>query len=158
MADKTKTVSQRVVEYAQNRIGHKVGTGECWDLAFEALKHAGAKTPWDLNQTYVWGTEIARVVDVQPGDILQFEGVKIEWSWVTSKKNVTTTQTQTYTFAHHTAIVEKVDSGTFVTLLHSNVQSKPGSPHNRNVSRMQVNLSPENIRGGTITVYRPMAK
>ena len=52
-------IGEEVFRFASSRLRKKVGRGECWDLPFQALKAAGAKTPHDLgNDLYVWGTEI----------------------------------------------------------------------------------------------------
>jgi len=73
------TTNQKVVIFAQSRLGREVGKGECWDLAEKALKEAGAETSTDLSSTgsvgpdddYVWGDKID-IKDVEPGDIIQF--------------------------------------------------------------------------------------
>src|SRR5687767_3086371 len=74
-----RSVAQRVVDFGTTHVGKKVGDGSCWSLPYAALKHAGAKTPHDLGaDLYVWGTRINNLKDAQPGDILQFKGVRIK--------------------------------------------------------------------------------
>ena len=142
------TVSQRVVRWATTQEGKKVGRGECWDLPFEALKHSGAKTPWDLgSDLYVWGVRVENLSDAQPGDILQFVGVKIRREWVRADGRQAWEE---YNFQErHSAIVLSVDKGLFFTTLNAHVN------HSRKVQRLRFNLSPENITAGTIYLYRP---
>jgi hypothetical protein len=144
------TPGQRVLHYALTHLRHKVGRGECWDLPYYALRHAGASTPQDLgSDLYVWGQRIANLADAQPGDILQFEGVRVRYQWTSGD----TVHWQTYNFqTRHSAIVERVDSGMFFTILNAHVN------HNKRVSRLHINLSPENITSGTIYLYRPIAR
>lgn len=147
MAPPEKSPNQRVLDYSTVKLGHKVDRGECWDLAFFALKHAGAKTPQDIgSDLYIWGTPV-KLSDAQPGDIIQFEGVAIHREW--REKNMTRWEDISFA-SKHTAIVEKVESGMFFTLLNSNYRGK------RKVTRLKLNLSPENIKGGSLQVYRPI--
>lgn len=62
-----------VVHAARSDLGHRVGHGECWDLADRALRDAGARssTTTGRNDDYVWGDPVA-LNAVTPGDILQF--------------------------------------------------------------------------------------
>lgn len=69
------STNQKVIVWINSNLGKKVKTGECWDLAEEALKQAGAHTSSDLGPVtddadYVWGDKI-EIKDVQAGDILQ---------------------------------------------------------------------------------------
>ena len=144
----TKSSSQLVLEFGATKLGHKVGRGECWDLPFQALKHAHAKTPQDLgSDLYVWGQLIANLADAQPGDILQFEGVRLHREWREGNK----VKWEDFNFAtRHSAIVERVDSGLFFTILNAHVNGS------KNVTRLRINLSPENIKAGNVYLYRPI--
>ena len=42
---KKSSLNKLVLDYAHGKLGQQVGNGECWTLAFEALKDAGAKRP-----------------------------------------------------------------------------------------------------------------
>lgn len=146
----TKDSSQLVVEYGATKLGHKVGRGECWDLPFYALKQAKAKTPHDLgSDLYVWGDPIANLADARPGDILQFEGVRLHREWVVGN----TKRWEDFNFStKHSAIVERVDKGLFFTILNAHVNGTS------KVTRLRVNLSPENVKSGKIYLYRPIPR
>ncbi|MCK8493203.1 hypothetical protein M0L20_15150 [Spirosoma sp. RP8] len=96
-----------VAGFAYSQYGNQVKRGECWDLAEEALKYAGAKTSNDImgsknvtaNADYRWGTPI-QVMDVEPGDIIQFRNY--------TTKVTSDTGWQTQSRPHHTAIVAAV--------------------------------------------------
>jgi hypothetical protein len=132
------TLGSRVVDFAKAHLDEKVGNGECWTLAFEALQAARARLPGRNGYgVYVFGKEV-RLNDLQPGDVLQMEKVRIEGSEGT-----------TWTFPHHTVIVEKV-SGKSVTLLHQNFGGK------LKVHRLSLNLGEKTA--GTIQAYRPQPR
>jgi len=145
-----KSVSQRVLEYAITKVGHKApGRGTCWDLPNEALKHAGASTPNDLGaDLYIWGQRIERLEDAQPGDILQFEKVEIRTE---TRLTDGRTKYQTFSFAEkHSAIIERVNPGLFFTTLNAHIKG-----HHGKVVRLDLNLSPESIKSGRVFLYRP---
>lgn len=78
-------------------MGQRVGRGECWDLAAEALNAAGAE--W--NGDYGFGREVDPDHEpVHPGDIVQFERVEFRWE---EGRDV-----HTIRMPHHTAIVMEV--------------------------------------------------
>ena len=62
-------LAKDIVRFASSMIGKKVGNGQCWTLAAEALKAAGAEPP----KGYTFGDEIP-LEDLQPGDILAASG------------------------------------------------------------------------------------
>ncbi len=93
--------SQGILAFAQKSLKSQVwakdasGTnnipnakGQCWDLAYEALRTAGAKTPVLIpatgSQLYVWGNKPGAIAKAQAGDILQFTNFKLE-IWITEK-------------------------------------------------------------------------
>ena len=64
------TINQKIVLWAKGKLGKKVGRGECWDLAEQALKQAGAQTSNDLGPVgddtdYIWGEKVKNNKDVQ---------------------------------------------------------------------------------------------
>lgn len=125
--------NRRVVAYCQANLDRAVGTGECLDLAAEALQAAGTKR----QGVYTWGRELAAPEPVIPGDILQMELVEMRASGFTRN------------YAHHTAVVEQVRPDALV-ILHQNVQ-----PKGRIVQR---DTWPRNaLKSGHIVAYRPTA-
>lgn len=128
-------VSAGVLDYALRSLGSKVGDGECWTLADEALKHARAGRP-------AGGAGFGRVLEseelLRPGDVLQFEGARFEaesGKWLS--------------MPHHTAVVGRVMEGRCVELLHQNF-GRDG----KSVSRLVLDL--DALSRGTVDCYRPI--
>jgi hypothetical protein len=100
----------RVANYAVEHLGIRVGNGECWTLAKEALIAAGAQPP----RGYVFGREVGQGEPWQPGDIIQFTGCEF----------VEVQPERTVHFVlgtpEHTAIIYAIANGT-VTILQQNV-------------------------------------
>lgn len=113
-----QTLGQKVVIWAEGKLGKKIGDGKCWALGEEALKQAGAQTSNDLgpvgkNTDYIWGDQIDNIKDVQPGDILQIRDHLITTTTVITYKfadgsSITETQEHVATRGHHTAIVRSM--------------------------------------------------
>ena len=115
----------------------KVGRGECWDLAAEALDHAGAS--WD--HKYAFGTVVNPEKEVVfPGDIVQFENV------LTRDKSGNVAREEK--MPKHTAIIYRViDKGVY-DIAHQNTD----------ITGRKVGLSRfvlDHVVRGTVTVYRP---
>jgi hypothetical protein len=130
-------VGARVAVYVQSHMGKKVGRGECWDLAAEALNEAGAV--WD--GSYGWGVVIDPDKEgVQPGDVVQFTDVVLEWDEgnATSRVNM----------AHHTAVVMEVKGPGVFVIAHQNF-----GPIGRKVGTMDLVLA--HRKKGTISFHRP---
>lgn len=127
-----KSVEGKVVEYCKNHFGKKVGTGECWDLANEALNYAGAKWEAPLN----FG-ELTK--DMKPGYILQFTDVKFKGTNYSAS------------FPQHTAIVSKYKTkGNLLTIYQQNYNNK------RKVDTLTLNLN--DLVSGKIESFRPIGK
>jgi hypothetical protein len=135
--DSTPVLNKQIIDFVTSKIKKKVGKGECWDLAAEALNSVGAK--W--NGQYVYG----RVVNYQtecvyPGDIMQFKNVKIHYqvgNHVYDEK-----------MEQHTAIIYEVKAKGEYVLAHQNTS----------FSGRKVGLSPlklEDITRGKFIIYRP---
>lgn len=96
-----------VIAHANDKVGQRVGDGECTRVAEYALKQAGMKTTSDFgvtgrNADYVWGTNILPD-NALPGDILQFRNHVMR---VTRRKpDGTLIETRDYNRGHHTAIL-----------------------------------------------------
>ena len=67
-------LNHRIMTYVSERFGQQVGNGECWTLAEEALKAAGASPP----REYVFGRELKKGEEWWPGDIVQFTSCKFK--------------------------------------------------------------------------------
>jgi len=129
------TTNQKVVVWARGKLGHKIGSGQCWDLGEQALKQASAQTSNDLGPVgadtdYIWGDPISNISKIEPGDILQIRDhlvttkTKIEYVF---KDGSTETETSERTAkrGHHTAIVNgKLDANGGVRTLEQHVMPR----------------------------------
>ena len=139
-ADKLPPLNAKVLAFAEENAGKKVGNGECWTLADEALRAAGAKRPHTGGfGANVFGKEVA-LKEALPGDVLQLEGARFEWHnrdgfsfWAE--------------FPHHTAIVAAV-KGRTITVWNQNVNNE------KKVQKSVIDL--DNLKKGTITAFRPV--
>lgn len=126
------SISKQIISFCDTHMGKKVGRGECWDLAKEALDYAGAEwTP-----PYEYGKELSKTDAVKPGDIIQLEKVKIVYpdkSW--------------QEIPHHTAIIYKVLSPGKYTIAEQNSNNK------RFVILSDLDLN--YIKKGKYSIYRP---
>jgi hypothetical protein len=134
--DSVSPLNKGILDYTSSKMNKKVGRGECWDLASYALKQVGAK--WDGE--YDFGRLIEKGECIMPGDIIQFERIKIKY-----KKG---SQTFTEAMPHHTAIIYEVISADEVKLAHQNTGYT-----GRKVG--VTNLRFSTIQSGKYMIYRP---
>jgi hypothetical protein len=133
-------LNKKIIKYVKSVMGTQVDRGECWDLASQALNRNNAK--W--NGEYIYGKQIDPEKDtVYPGDIIQFEKVKVKYT----NGNTTTTETM----AHHTAIVYKVYKKGKYQLAHQNTGFS-----GRKVGLSDLELA--NVMKGKMKFYRPQPK
>lgn len=133
----TPDLNKKIIEYVNSQINKKVGRGECWDLAAEALNTSGAV--WDKN--FKFGKEIDVKKDcVFPGDIMQFTNVTVEYK----QGN----RTYKESMAQHTAIIYEIKGTGDYTIADQNT-----STHGRKVGLNPLKL--ENISNGKFQVFRP---
>lgn len=131
------TIGRAVAKTAISLLGQHVGSGECTDLAAEALRLATARP----GTNYVWGTPVSKGSKIQTGDIIQFWNARFtgpagqEWG--------------TLEGGQHTAVILAV-SGTVLNLVHQNFPA--GSP----VVRGSIDLSWSHT--GSYEIYRPIAQ
>jgi hypothetical protein len=127
--------NQKVYKWALSKLRHRVGRGECWDLADQALRHAGAQssTTTGRDDDYVWGTPVASGA-VVPGDILQFRDYSVTTTVTTvvtfsDGSSDTTESFVTQVRPHHTAIVAANNGAKGLVILEQN--REPGLPVER---------------------------
>lgn len=132
-------LNQQIVQLAKGKIKKKVGRGECWDLAYFVLEETSAE--WDGMYKY------GRLIDpkkecVFPGDIIQFENVKVRW------KSGNTSNTTT--MKHHTAIITEILNEGEWRIIHQN-----SADHGRKVG--ESSFYPTHVVSGKVMIYRPVA-
>ena len=129
--------NQQIIEFVKSKLNTKVGRGECQDLASEALNYINAK--WE--SPYKYGKEVNYKKEaIYPGDIIQFENIKIEYE----RNGVTYAETM----PHHTAIIFQTISETNYEIAHQN----------NGFSGKKVGVSPidlKDIKKGKFKIYRP---
>ena len=128
-----------IVDFARAKANTKVGSGECFDLADQALKSVGAKSAADFgvitaDADYVWGS-VVPVSGAQPGDILQYRDysrkrtVTVETT-VNFKDGASVTMEDTteseITRPHHTSVVIATPSAGTVKIAEQNVDRGRG--------------------------------
>jgi hypothetical protein len=141
--DRLPPINQRIIDYVDGVIGNRVGRGECWDLADQALISSGAQFDKSSEVTlYIFGREYdPREESIFPGDIIQFKKVLVKYQ----KGNVILSEKM----VHHTAIVYDVTDNRKLQLAHQNT-SKTG----KKVGITSLDLS--HVRKGELRFYRPI--
>jgi hypothetical protein len=150
-------VNQRVVGYAREQVGKRVGDGSCITLAMAALAHAGARR-YPLDDPagdYVWGTVVRNPKDALPGDILQFRDAVFK-----GRKTLPGRRwiSWSYTYPHHTAVVDRVsEGGKLFSILHQNVGAQGADDKEKKVVQ-EGTLRMDSLQpGGWVRIYRPVA-
>jgi hypothetical protein len=136
VAQPAKPLGEQVALFAEAHMDAKVGRGECWDLAMEALNAAGAR--WD--GLYGFGDPV-EVEAVQRGDIVQFEHVVMV--------HRDAQRVSKDSFGTHTAIVLEVLAPGHFLLAHQNFGEA-----GRKVSRYTLIMGA--LTHGSITFFRPV--
>ena len=136
--DTIPELNQKIIDLVKKQIGLTVGRGECWDLAALVLNTTGAN--WD--KQYGYGRQVDPDKEcVYPGDIIQFEGVKIKYI-----KGLTVFEE---TMGHHTAVINEVVSQGVFVLAHQNTGTS-----GRKVGLSNLDL--KTIIAGKYQIYRPV--
>jgi hypothetical protein len=134
-------LNDKINEYINKVMNTKVGRGECWDLAQEALDLNMA----DWTRPVTFGRPLNPERDeIKAGDIIQFRSVKI-----TEHLPNGVTKYETLGDPDHTALVYKVLGKKHYTLVHQNVRG------NRSVIKGDINLT--KVTSGNYWIYRPVA-
>jgi hypothetical protein len=159
-----ETPNDKVVKFCKDRLGEKVGAGECSDLADEALKQAGARPRTKFKDfpnegDYVWGTLVYTLetkgnsrketkvakIGIQPGDVIQLRDATFKG------KNLRGFEIYEANCPHHTAVVVAVDKESKVlTALEQNYNGK--SMVLENPYRLT------DLKTGWVRVYRPVSE
>jgi hypothetical protein len=134
--DSIAPLNKAIITWTSTQVNKKVGTGQCWDLAQQALNKSGAK--WD--GVYGFGRPLKKGECIMPGDIVQFEKVK-------TKRMVSGSEFKE-DFPHHTAIVYSVNSSDQIQLIHQNT-----GYNGKKVAISDFFFS--SVKSGKFTVFRP---
>lgn len=136
-------LNTKVIAYVDSVIGTKVGRGECWDLAAGALASSGAYFDRSSMKTIsIYGRKLNPEKEaVLPGDMIQFENVKLEWKEGNS--------TYSATMIKHTAIVYKVNSEMDYEIAHQNT-----GEWGKKVGISNFRL--DRVKKGKVMIYRPI--
>lgn len=133
-------INRKIIAFVDSHMGQKVGTGECWDLAQEALEYNLAD--WERPVTF------GRLLDPQkdtvlPGDIIQFKSVTI------TTKTEQSTRVEKVGAPDHTAVVYEVKGKLHYMLAHQNLGGV------KKVKVTEMNLG--NTTAGQYWIWRPSA-
>ncbi len=137
-------LNAKIVEYVDKVRGTRVDRGECWDLAFRALEYSGAYFDRSTKRTInIYGRLLdPDTEEILPGDLMQFEGVKLEWKM----DQYTTYRAE---MAHHTAIIHSVNGPGDYQIAHQNTQQWG--------KRVDINqFKMDRVTKGRIMIYRPV--
>lgn len=137
-AQELPELNQQILNFAEENIGQQVRRGECWDLVAVPLNAYGAK--WDGMYQYGRKYDPSKE-EVLKGDIIQFDGVKIQYT----KGNTTYTETM----EQHTAVVYDALSPTVLKIAHQN-----NGFSGRKVGISQLDLA--TVKKGKLLFYRPV--
>lgn len=135
--DSIPLLNRKIIAFVDSKMKKKVGRGECWDLAAEALNSSGAK--WDGKLKF------GRLLDLKqesilPGDIIQFEGVKIKFETANAR--------YTQLLKHHTGIIYTVKGAKQFDMANQNTEQ-----FGRKVAITYIDL--EQVTTGRYLIYRP---
>jgi hypothetical protein len=163
-------MSSKIVQFAQSRVGQKVGDGECFALADEALRGAGASSAANYGQItpdadYKWSSQQVSPADAKPGDIIQFRNFKVTTTIVRADGSWSEDWTER---PHHTAVVVSNDGSGNLTVLEQNVSmGAVGGQAQKTVRQNRITTASGTSKVGNdtatatitgrIVVYRPVA-
>jgi hypothetical protein len=123
---------KKIAAYCVANKGRKVGNGECWTLANEAFKYAGAKRPGsDLR---VWGRRVDPAKEgLKAGDVIEFQNARLsDNSYITA--------------ANHTVVVVEGGPQSHFVIAEQNWGKKTVRFHTLDLTK---------VSSGKVSVYRP---
>jgi hypothetical protein len=154
-------IGRKMISFCRSYLGHKLGNGQCTELAVYGLAAAGGQ----MFPNYQWGNivcgyditngqqtifvgPVGKVAgtrtraNVQPGDIIQYENATFEYHFSGGFTR--------YSYPHHTAIIEQVSGGgRSFKVLEQNVNET------QIVVESTVNL--DQMTTGTARIWRPIS-
>lgn len=149
-------LNRRILEFAKENLGKKMGDGQCTGLILEAFKandcrkFPNASDPLYKDE-YVWGKSSATVVasegkltwegTPEPGDVLQIRNAKF--------KGKVKGGTYAASAPHHTAVMVSLDNGVMM-VYEQNVNGKQVVMLNKYVV--------SDMQEGKISFYRAVSK
>jgi hypothetical protein len=160
-------MAQQIMNFITQKMGTHHGDGQCFTLADDALKKAGAKSAADFGKVtddadYVWGTAV-KLSDVKPGDFIQFRNYSYERKTRTDNPDGSWSESEDKKGRpHHTAIVEQVNGDGSLVVLEQNAPK--GDPVARNTLYFKSGTAESGNTKTTIKVqgavrfYRPQAR
>jgi hypothetical protein len=152
-----ETLNEKIVKFCADKVGMKVGSGQCAGLPVEALKASGGKPFTDFKEfpdkgDYVWGelvyaleakdgaAEEQKVLKggVLPGDVMQLRDTKFSDGKYVRAAN-----------GHHTVVVKTVqENGKVLVVLEQNSNGKMF------VTESTYRLN--DLKAGWLRIYRPV--
>jgi hypothetical protein len=134
-------VNDKVLAFVDTVIGNTVGSGECWDLAQEALDTAGA----DWTRPVQFGRLLDPELDeIKTGDIIQFRSVRLK-----AKLSGGVTRYESLGNPDHTAVIYGIEGKNIYRIANQNA----GGKRFVIISRIDMNT----MTSGTYWIYRPIA-
>jgi hypothetical protein len=134
-------INDKLLAYVDTVIGKTVNSGECWDLAQEALDRTGA----DWTRPLYFGRLLdPESDDIKTGDIIQFRAVRL-----TVKLPGGVTRYEALGNPDHTAVIYGIEGKKIYRLAHQNSDGK------RFVIVTRIDLNA--MTSGTYWIYRPIA-
>ncbi len=161
------SIAQEVIAFATQRMSTRHGDGQCFTLADDALKKAGAKSAADFGKVtddadYIWGTAV-KLSDVKTGDFIQFRNYSYERKIRTENPDGSWSESEDKKGRpHHTAIVEQVNGDGSLVVLEQNAPK--GDPVARSTLFFKSGTTESGNTKTTVTVqgtvrfYRPQAR
>ncbi len=133
-------LNKEVHKFVKESLNKKVGRGECWDLAAQALNSAGA----DWDGQFNFGKPVDPATEcIYPGDVIQYKNVRVQY-----REGNTFYEEE---MDQHTSVVFEVKTkGSFV------VAEQNTTKHGRRAGLSDFNL--DNIKKGKVQFFRPRKK